>query len=84
MWQVFVCDVALCGRFYHPTCIAKELVPENSKAFAENIREGRDTFSCPLHKCKLCGKAENKEDKDLQLAKCRRCPSAWHRKCLPE
>jgi len=82
--QVFVCDVALCGRFYHPTCIAKELVPENSKAFAENIREGRDTFSCPLHKCKLCGKAENKEDKDLQLAKCRRCPSAWHRKCLPD
>ncbi|CAM6013852.1 unnamed protein product [Sphagnum balticum] len=82
--QVFVCDVALCGRFYHPTCIAKELVPENSKAFAENVREGRDTFSCPLHKCKLCGKAENKEDKDLQLAKCRRCPSAWHRKCLPD
>lgn len=83
--QVFMCDVALCGKYYHPLCIVKEICPrEKQRARAKNIQEGVESFTCPLHKCKKCGKPEDKEVGDLKLARCRRCPQSWHKKCLPE
>ena len=41
----------------------------------------------PLHTCKACGGyAEDSADagKQLELVPCRRCPVAYHRRCLPE
>ncbi|KAG0586072.1 hypothetical protein KC19_2G061600 [Ceratodon purpureus] len=85
--EVFVCDVASCGKFYHPRCIASKLKPgsderEAREALAKGIRAG-ESFTCPLHRCKKCGKGEEKKERDLNLATCRRCPAAWHVKCLP-
>jgi hypothetical protein len=84
--EVFVCDVASCGKFYHPWCVASKLKPtagDEREALANGIRAGEESFTCPLHMCKECGKGEEKEDRGLNLAKCRRCPAAWHVKCLP-
>ena len=39
------------------------------------------TFFCK--DVRLCKKGENKNFHDLQFAICRRCPKAYHRKCLP-
>lgn len=85
--EVFVCDVASCGKFYHPRCIASKLKPgsderESREALAKGIRAG-ESFTCPLHRCTKCGKGEEKKERDLNLAACRRCPAAWHVKCLP-
>lgn len=86
--QVFVCEVALCGKFYHPHCIAKEIASSkgDERPLAKRIQSGEETFTCPMHTCKKCGKCEDKEDEteELRLAKCRRCPATWHVKCLPE
>lgn len=84
--QVFVCNVAFCGRFYHPNCIASKLttVAIERKALVENIQAGKESFTCSLHTCKTCGEGEDREVDDLSLVKCRRCPSSWHKKCLPK
>ena len=40
----------------------------------------------PLHTCKACGGyADDSPDdgKPLELVPCRRCPVAYHRRCLP-
>lgn len=84
--EVFVCDAAMCGHFYHPACVAELILREkdNSEqaALADSIKEGKG-FVCPMHKCWRCGKGEVKEDEDLQFGICRRCPRVWHRKCFP-
>ncbi|KAH7286771.1 hypothetical protein KP509_32G022200 [Ceratopteris richardii] len=84
--EVFVCDSAMCGHFYHPQCVAelilKDKLATEQAALADSIREGKG-FTCPMHKCFKCGKGEVKEEEDLQFGVCRRCPRVWHRKCLP-
>ncbi|KAK4278388.1 hypothetical protein QN277_016241 [Acacia crassicarpa] len=72
--EVFKCDVATCGHFYHLRCVAKELW--------KNIADG-ESFICPIHTCCICKGRENKDKHELQFAVCRRCPTAYHRKCLP-
>ncbi|GMJ05057.1 ENHANCED DOWNY MILDEW 2 [Hibiscus trionum] len=83
--EVFRCGNATCGRFYHPHCVVK-LLHKGDKVAAEEhgkkISEG-DFFTCPTHKCHVCQQAENKKVKELQFALCRRCPTSYHRKCLP-
>ncbi|XBH91093.1 hypothetical protein VPH35_082569 [Triticum aestivum] len=82
---VFQCKEQKCGHFYHPGCVAKILYPDNkAKATCfEHCVAGGLEFSCPVHKCKRCKEAENKHDKEMQFAVCRRCPTVYHRKCLP-
>lgn len=84
--EVFVCDAAMCGHFYHPQCVAELILKDKESneqaALAESIKEGNG-FTCPMHKCYKCGKGEVKEERDLQFGICRRCPRVWHRKCLP-
>ncbi|KAK2987061.1 hypothetical protein RJ640_004787 [Escallonia rubra] len=83
--RVFRCVSATCGRFYHPRCVAKLLLrgSENEvDELQEKIAAGED-FTCPVHKCIVCKQGEDKTDHGLQFAICRRCPKAYHRKCLP-
>eukprot|EP00249_Psilotum_nudum_P024832 c29302_g1_i1 orf=194-5161(-) len=83
--EVFICDAAICGRFYHADCVAKLLIQDNESeaaALEQRIRN-LEGFSCPIHKCLSCHKGENPDEEDLHFAICRRCPRAWHRKCLP-
>ncbi|XVF71804.1 hypothetical protein PTKIN_Ptkin12aG0068600 [Pterospermum kingtungense] len=84
--EVFPCVSATCGQFYHPKCVAKLLHADN-EAEARKLREkiaAGDSFTCPLHKCFVCKQSEDAEVHDLQFALCRRCPKAYHRKCLPK
>ncbi|XP_020264203.1 protein ENHANCED DOWNY MILDEW 2-like isoform X1 [Asparagus officinalis] len=83
--EVFPCASATCGHFYHPKCVAKLLFPASeleSTKFQKKVEDG-ESFTCPIHKCAVCNKRENKEIHDLQFAICRRCPTSYHRKCLP-
>ncbi|XP_058208752.1 protein ENHANCED DOWNY MILDEW 2-like [Rhododendron vialii] len=83
--EVFPCVSATCGRFYHPRCVAKLLHRESAaevKELQKKISDG-ESFTCPIHKCFKCKQGENKMDPDLQFAVCRRCPTSYHRKCLP-
>ncbi|KAF7831325.1 protein ENHANCED DOWNY MILDEW 2-like isoform X1 [Senna tora] len=83
--EVFRCASATCGRFYHPHCVAKLLHLEDEHAAKElekNIADG-ETFTCPIHYCCICKQIENKKEKELQFAVCRRCSKSYHRKCLP-
>ncbi|KAK1291519.1 hypothetical protein QJS10_CPB17g02650 [Acorus calamus] len=84
--EVFPCVSATCGYFYHPSCVARLLFPKNETDAAEyqkKIVDG-ESFTCPIHKCHVCEKGENKKVFDWQFAICRRCPRAYHRKCLPK
>ncbi|KAH9793555.1 protein ENHANCED DOWNY MILDEW 2 [Citrus sinensis] len=83
--EVFPCVSATCGQFYHPECVSKLLHPDN-ESLAEEHREriaAGESFTCPVHKCFVCQQSEDMNVEDLQLAICRRCPKAYHRKCLP-
>ncbi|KAI5066302.1 hypothetical protein GOP47_0018926 [Adiantum capillus-veneris] len=84
--EVYLCDAAMCGHFYHPDCVAEMILKDkdtsDKAALAESIKEGKG-FTCPMHKCCKCGKGEVKQERDLQFGVCRRCPRVWHRKCLP-
>ncbi|KAL2938736.1 Protein ENHANCED DOWNY MILDEW 2, partial [Bienertia sinuspersici] len=83
--EVFPCIAASCGRFYHPRCVSKELHQLNNSQVEDlekKIAAG-ESFVCPAHKCSVCKLVENREVDDLQFAVCRRCPKAYHRKCLP-
>ncbi|XP_024959735.1 protein ENHANCED DOWNY MILDEW 2-like [Cynara cardunculus var. scolymus] len=83
--EVFPCVSATCGHFYHPECVASLLCPFDetvSKKLESRIAAG-ESFTCPIHKCHRCKGGEDKEVHDLQFAVCRRCPRAYHRKCLP-
>ncbi|KAK8467182.1 hypothetical protein PHAVU_008G273400 [Phaseolus vulgaris] len=83
--EVFKCASGTCDRFYHPHCVAKllpDVVKQVTKEFESNIADG-NPFTCPLHYCCVCKGLENMMDPELQFAVCRRCPKAYHRKCLP-
>ncbi|KAK7371963.1 hypothetical protein VNO80_05330 [Phaseolus coccineus] len=83
--EVFKCASVTCDRFYHPHCVAKllpDVVKHVTKEFERNIADG-NPFTCPLHYCCVCKGLENMMDPELQFAVCRRCPKAYHRKCLP-
>lgn len=82
--EVFSCISATCGRFYHPQCVSRLIAPEDeAEDLEKKIADGQQ-FTCPIHKCFVCKHTENKEDENLQFAICRRCPRAYHRKCLPK
>ncbi|XP_073149237.1 protein ENHANCED DOWNY MILDEW 2 isoform X2 [Henckelia pumila] len=83
--EVFRCGNGACGHFYHPFCVAKLLHPGNeaaAKEQEEKISSG-EQFACPVHKCAACKELEVRSDEQLRFAICRRCPRAYHRKCLP-
>ncbi|KAF8677075.1 hypothetical protein HU200_046536 [Digitaria exilis] len=83
--EVFQCEHGDCGRFYHPKCIAKLLYPNSEEAilFAAEVAVAREKFTCLMHECMECKGVEDKNDRSLQFAVCRRCPTVYHRKCLP-
>ncbi|ESQ32505.1 hypothetical protein EUTSA_v10003648mg [Eutrema salsugineum] len=83
--EVFPCSASNCGHFYHPICVAKHLYAgdQNKSEELQAKIAARDSFCCPLHICKLCKTSENKNVYALHFAVCRRCPTAYHRKCLP-
>ncbi|CAE6227507.1 unnamed protein product [Arabidopsis arenosa] len=83
--QVFPCSASNCGHFYHPKCVARLLCADDHIK-AEELQAkiaARDYFACPLHICKVCNTSEDKNEYALHFAVCRRCPTAYHRKCLP-
>lgn len=83
--QVFCCVNGACGYFYHPHCVARLFHPGNN-AEAEELQNriaAGEPFACPIHRCHVCKELEMRSIVDLQFAVCRRCPKAYHRKCLP-
>ncbi|KAK9155443.1 hypothetical protein Sjap_002923 [Stephania japonica] len=84
--EVFPCVSATCGHYYHPKCVAKLLHPnprdEPSRQALQNKIGAGEPFTCPAHRCHACKKSENLDVKDLCFALCRRCPKAYHRRCL--
>ncbi|KAL0443318.1 UNVERIFIED_CONTAM: protein ENHANCED DOWNY MILDEW 2 [Sesamum latifolium] len=83
--EVFCCVNGACGHFYHPHCVAKLLHPGNRAAAQDHERRiaAGEQFACPAHKCYVCNELEVRSNLELQFAVCRRCPRAYHRKCLP-
>lgn len=83
--QVFQCGHDDCARFYHPKCVAQMLYPDShhKQELFELHVAAREGFSCPMHECIVCKEVENKTEKGMQFAVCRRCPTVYHRKCLP-
>lgn len=84
-FQVFRCINASCGRYYHPHCVAKLLHRENQLNVDNHQKKiaAGEPFACPMHQCFVCNQIEDKNNKELQFAICRRCPRSYHRKCLP-
>lgn len=83
--EVFPCVNLTCGHFYHPKCVADLLFETNkieAAKYEKRIASGK-SFTCPVHRCHVCKQGENRGVKELQFAVCRRCPKAYHRKCLP-
>ncbi|KAL1556226.1 protein ENHANCED DOWNY MILDEW 2-like isoform X1 [Salvia divinorum] len=83
--EVFCCVNGACGYFYHPHCVATLLHPGDDDATEElekRIANG-EPFACPIHKCHVCKELELRSTHEMQFAVCRRCPKAYHRKCLP-
>ncbi|KZV40758.1 hypothetical protein F511_30321 [Dorcoceras hygrometricum] len=83
--EVFRCGNGACGHFYHPFCVAKLLHPGNEAAAKEQQKKvaSGEQFACPVHRCFECKELEVRSESELQFAICRRCPRAYHRKCLP-
>lgn len=83
--QVFRCSFATCGHFYHPKCVARLLQNNDitaQRTLKHQIAAG-ERFICPAHRCAVCNQIENERAVDFQFAICRRCPKAYHRRCLP-
>ncbi|XP_061994376.1 protein ENHANCED DOWNY MILDEW 2-like isoform X2 [Rosa rugosa] len=83
--EVVPCVSPVCGQFYHPHCVAKELSQDNgvpAEELEKKITMG-ESFTCPVHKCRICKQGENIKDHGLQFAVCMLCPKSYHRKCLP-
>ncbi|XP_037443825.1 uncharacterized protein LOC119312194 [Triticum dicoccoides] len=83
--KVFQCYKASCGHFYHPSCIAKLLEPDDTDGAGElerRIAAGM-SFTCPAHWCSECRTMEDSTQPELWLAACRRCPVSYHKKCFP-
>lgn len=73
--DVFPCLVASCGKFYHKGCIHKGV-----KSTAKNR-----PFICALHTCTTCNKQWDLPRSDKgELVPCRRCPTSYHRSCIPQ
>ncbi|XP_066389024.1 protein ENHANCED DOWNY MILDEW 2-like isoform X2 [Miscanthus floridulus] len=78
--EVLKCQKKYCGRFYHPNCLLKY----------DRSKNHRD-FECPLHECHSCKnkggtiitRKQTEKEEETYLVQCRRCPVAYHRKCLP-
>ncbi|KAK4484783.1 hypothetical protein RD792_007377 [Penstemon davidsonii] len=84
--EVFRCVNGACGHFYHPDCVAKLLHPGDEAAAEEHRQKiaAGEQFACPVHRCHACKELlEMKSNSDQHIAICRRCPRAFHRKCLP-
>ncbi|GAB2242665.1 hypothetical protein Droror1_Dr00019440 [Drosera rotundifolia] len=83
--EVFHCDAATCDRFYHPRCVATAIHPDDDSKIEKLEKKiaGGQSFTCPAHKCFICKQVEERNTTSLQFAVCRRCPKAYHRKCLP-
>jgi hypothetical protein len=82
---VFQCIYSSCGHFHHPKCIAPLLDPDATDGTDElekRIMAGM-SFACPIHWCFRCQRMEDKTQRTLKFAVCRRCPKAYHRECLP-
>ncbi|PUZ63315.1 hypothetical protein GQ55_3G058200 [Panicum hallii var. hallii] len=72
-------------HFYHRKCISKLRHPDSkvrASLFEQHVAAGLKFF-CHVHKCIVCHGEENKDDKNMQFAVCRLCPTTYHRKCLP-
>ncbi|KAI3755631.1 hypothetical protein L1987_55435 [Smallanthus sonchifolius] len=85
-YEVFPCVSATCGHFYHPECVANLLCPTDETLASQlksQIAAGK-SFTCPIHKCQRCQGGENRDGPEFQFAVCRRCPKAYHRRCLPK
>ncbi|XP_076959692.1 protein ENHANCED DOWNY MILDEW 2-like [Bidens hawaiensis] len=83
--EVFRCSYATCGHFYHPKCVARLLQNNDitaQRTLKHQIAAG-EAFICPAHRCAVCNQIENERVVDFQFAICRRCPKAYHRRCLP-
>ncbi|XP_066385414.1 protein ENHANCED DOWNY MILDEW 2-like [Miscanthus floridulus] len=78
--EVLKCQKKYRGRFYHPNCLLKY----------DRSKNHRD-FECPLHECHSCKnkggtiitRKQTEKEEETYLVQCRRCPVAYHRKCLP-
>ncbi|KAG9453165.1 hypothetical protein H6P81_006069 [Aristolochia fimbriata] len=83
--EVFQCVSANCGYFYHPECVSDLLHPGHVTEIEKLKKEitSGESFTCPIHNCYVCKQGENKNVRELEFAICRRCPMAYHRKCLP-
>ncbi|KAG8387224.1 hypothetical protein BUALT_Bualt03G0231000 [Buddleja alternifolia] len=84
-FKVFPCVSATCGHFYHPHCVSKRVFPGDDYQ-AQELRkqiEVGDSFTCPAHKCFVCKQGEDRNVPHMEFAICRRCPKAYHHKCLP-
>eukprot|EP00897_Mesotaenium_endlicherianum_P009710 jgi/Mesen1/8768/ME000524S08075 len=89
--EVYMCARALCGRFYHPPCVARLLCRGASPDPAAGARqlvariEGGKQFVCPAHTCRKCGEGAGTDEGNFsrQLVHCRRCPKVFHVGCLP-
>lgn len=83
--EVFQCEVDDCGHFYHPKCVAELVYPDSEyeATLFELHVAAREKFTCPRHECIVCKGGEDKNDRRMQFAVCRRCPTTYHRKCLP-
>lgn len=79
-YQVLKCQKKNCGRFYHPNCLLN----------CDPNRNPQD-FECPLHECHSCKnkrrtmitRKPREKEEETWLVQCRRCPMAYHKKCLP-
>ncbi|CAM0872436.1 unnamed protein product [Alopecurus aequalis] len=77
---VFQCNKKGCKRFYHPECLDRA---------DRDLNTNPEDFECPLHECLPCKNKGRKatpegiEETGMHLVQCRRCPKAYHRKCLP-
>ncbi|KAH6784991.1 hypothetical protein C2S51_000419 [Perilla frutescens var. frutescens] len=83
--EVFPCVSPTCGHFYHPECLSNLLFTRDdyqAQEFQKKIKAG-DSFTCPAHTCNVCKQGEDKKFPEMQFAICRRCPKAYHCKCLP-
>ncbi|PAN16439.1 hypothetical protein PAHAL_3G060900 [Panicum hallii] len=66
-------------------CISKLRHPDSkvrASLFEQHVAAGLKFF-CHVHKCIVCHGEESKDDKNMQFAVCRLCPTTYHRKCLP-
>ncbi|XP_052146959.1 protein ENHANCED DOWNY MILDEW 2-like [Oryza glaberrima] len=91
--EVYQCSKSRCRRFYHPKCLAEFDSSKNPPVFECPLHE---CFACKNkgekyneETCKNKGHESIKKkqgaenNKKMHLALCRRCPIAYHRKCLP-